>query len=278
MSQHDKYLTFPIAFLQLGEALDDVTKNEAEDRIRKIVPWCIREATLQNLRHVDGHRQKLWAIAERDAKFHETEGTDLDIAFFAAMDTLGWNGMDFGYAQDVASKLETCVAILAGQKLSRVRRDIVVQTMNGGMKWRDFGVLASIFAGCFDPAKRKAVRLTLAQIGAMSLGYKSAKCVHANAAEELSLSHKAIGRTVEKLRQKGFFVKASPDNGRTTYYSNSMSEDDMINYCTAVKKNRMKKRKECRSLSEIQREIHARANAISDLTPARINAQNSAGR
>ena len=267
MSQHDKYLTFPIAFLQLGKALDDVTQKEAADRIRAIIPWCIREATLQNLRDLDGDTGKLLAIAERNPNFDETEGTDVDIAFFAAIETLGWNVMHFEYAQHAASKLETSVAMSEGKKLSRVRRDIVFQAMNGGMKWRYFAILASIFAGCFDPKKRKAVPLTMEQIGAMSLGYKSAKCVHANAAEEFSISEKAIGRTVEKLRKRGFYVKASPSRGRTTYYSNSMSEEQMICYVSEVKKSRMKKRKECRSMSEIQREVNARANALSGLTP-----------
>jgi len=267
MSQHDKFLTFPIACLQLGKALDDVTPKEAADRIRAIVPWCIREATLQNLRDPDCDTGKLLAIAERNPNFDETEGTDVDIAFFAAIETLGWNVMHFEYAQHAASKLETAVAMSDGKKLSRVRRDIVLQAIKGGMKWRDFAVLVAIYAGCFDPKKRKAVPLTMEQIGAMSLGYKSATCVHANAAGEFSLSEKAIGRTVEKLRKRKFFVKASPDNGRTTYYSNSMSEEQMICYVTEVKKSRIKKRKECRSMSEIQREINARANVLSGLTP-----------
>ena len=271
MSQHDKYLTFPIAFLQLGKALDDVTTNEAKQRASSIIEWCVWKMLHFQCRerYEENGDTTVEAIASRHDAYSEKLSMD-STAMLAAQVTLGINltyPTDWKTLKIRATNLESATSLKDGSKLSRVRRDIVFQAMNGGMKWRDFAILASIFAGCFDPKKRKAVPLTMGQIGAMSLGYKSAKCVHANAAEGFSLSDKAIGRTVEKLRKRTFFVKASPNNGRTTYYSNSMSEAQMICYVTEVKVSRIKTRKECRSMSEIQREINARANVLSGLTP-----------
>ena len=271
MSQHDKYLTFPIAFLQLGKALDDVTTNEAKQRASNIIDWCVWKMLhfQAGKRYEENGDTTVEAIAGRHDAYHEKLGID-SRSLLAAQVTLGINltqSTDWKPLKIRATNLESATSLKDGSKLSRVRRDIVFQAMDGGMKWRDFAVLVAIYAGCFDPKKRKAVPLTLAQIGAMSLGYKSAKCVHANAAEGFSLSDKAIGRTVEKLRKRGFFVKGSPDNGRTTYYSNSMNEEQMISYVTEVKSSRIKKRKACRSMSEIQREINARANTLSGLTP-----------
>jgi hypothetical protein len=68
---------------------------------------------------------------------------------------------------------------------------------------------------------------------------------------------KTVGRIVEKLRQKGWFVKASPDNGRTTFYSNSLSENQMITYVAKIKAERSLKKK--RSLREIQKEVNVAA-------------------
>jgi len=107
----------------------------------------------------------------------------------------------------------------------------------------------------------------MGQIGAMALGYKSAKCVQANGAEQFSLSDKAVGRTVEKLRKRKLFVKASPDNGRTTYYSNSMSQEQMMRYVAEVKLSRIEKRKGVLTMAEMQKQVNARAKFLAAMSP-----------
>lgn len=264
MSKHDKYLTFPIAFLQLRKSLDDVTMDDAAKRMAAIVAWCLREATLQNLRDLGSDNGKLQAIAERHPRYDETEGTEEDVAFLAAMDTLGWNTNSFKGIQSQAGILEKSVILPAGKKLARVRSDAVSQVMNGGIEWRDFAVLVAICAGCFDMKKRKAVSLKMAQLGTMALGYGSASHCHKNDADGLQISDKAIGRTVEKLRNRRWFVKASPDNGRNTYYSNSLSETQMITYVSKIKADKIQKK--TRSLSEIQKQVNATAVRMATLT------------
>jgi biotin operon repressor len=78
----------------------------------------------------------------------------------------------------------------------------------------------------------------MSQIGAMALGYGSRKYCP----DRLCLSDKAVGRTVERLRKRGLFVKASPDNGRTTYYSNQLTQEQLTAYIAEIQVRRAMKR------------------------------------
>lgn len=270
MSQHDKYFVFPIACLQVGKSLNDVTTSEAKLRVSDIIDWCVFEKIKHNakIQYEDNGETKLNEIASRHKQYKDDmHMTKRD--FLAAQVTFGvtYKSGTWQTVQKNARDLEKRTQRHAGKKLSRVRRDFVFQTFEGRMSWRDFAIITAICAGCFDPKNRKAVPLTMGQIGSMALGYGSAKIVHTHDAEHLPLSDKAIGRTVEKLRQRGVFVKASPDNGRTTYYSNRMSEGEMIKYVSEVKTEKIKKRKARMSLSEIQQQVNRRAEVQAGLTP-----------
>ncbi len=257
MSQHGNYFTFPIAFLQLGKALDDVTAAEAAKRAYNIVDWCIWQMTLRNA----GEQMDV-DIISGIASRHEAYNEHVDsagLSFLAAQIVLGVRcrpPLDWEAKRQEARKLEAVVNRDAGKKLARVRSDVMFQVIEERMKWRDFGVLASICAGCFDK-KRKAVSLRMSQFGVMSLGFGSKKHCHQHNAEALVMHDKTVGRIVEKLRQKGWFVKASPDNGRTTFYSNSLSQNQMVTYAGKIKDERSLKKK--RSLREIQEAVNVAA-------------------
>jgi hypothetical protein len=263
MSQHDNYFTFPIAFLQLGKALDDVTAAEAAKRANNIVDWCIWQMTLRNAgQQMDADVPNGSTIISEMASRHEAYNEHVDssgLSFLSAQIVLGIRchpPLDWEAKRREARKLEALVNHDAGKKLARVRSDVMFQIIEGRMQWRDFAVLASICAGCFDK-KRKAVSLRMSQFGVMSLGFGSKKHCHQHNAEALVMHDKTVGRIVEKLRQKGWFVKASPDNGRTTFYSNSLSENQMITYVAKIKAERSLKKK--RSLREIQKEVNVAA-------------------
>jgi len=278
MSQHDNYFTFPIAFLQLGKSINDVSAAEASTRAASIVDWCLWQMTLLNARQQTSDPNgytKIREIAYRHEAFELEvswgEDQEEQVLFLASQVVLGVrcsSPVDWKAKQDAAYKLEAIVDRAAGKKLARVRAGILFQVINGQMQWRDFAVLASIYAGCFDKT-RKAVSLRMSQFGVMSLGYGSQKHCHQHNAESLVLSDKAIGRTVEKLRTKGWFVKASPDNGRTTYYSNSLSEDQMIHYVAKIKADRSQKKR--RTLREIQKHVNVTAQIGPEAT-ARLKA------
>lgn len=267
MSQQDKYFTFPIAFLQLGKSLDDVTTIEATERARLIVNSCLWQMTLLHNEQQESDTSgdvKHEAMAMSHEAWADCENNDMTvISYMSAQVTLGIRSSQpycWEEAKERSEKLNSLTNLDVGTKLTRVRSDIVFTLIDGKMKWRDFAVLVAIYAGCFDPKGRKAVSLKMSQIGAMALGYGSNKYLHAHDAESLSLNDTAIGYTVEKLRGV-WFVKASPNNGRTTYYSNRLSEAEMITYVAKIKHSKAKTKK--LSSREIQRQVNAAATNMS---------------
>lgn len=261
MSQGDKYFTFPIAFLQCGRPLSEITTADAKTRIDGIVAWCIIELTEKYRGDIDDPQleRKIDGIAQASPEYE----IESDAPFLAAMVTLGiptahW---ETDSLKTMADFVEFSVVRDAGKKLARVRIDIFQLLRSNKISWREFAVLAAICAGCFDHKKR-AASLKMEQIGAMALGYGSKKLCAAHGAEALLLSEKAIGRTVEKLRQRGWFVKASPDNGRNTYYSNKMSEEQMIEYVASIKRHKIQQRASKLTPRQIQQKVNAAAERI----------------
>ena len=265
MSQHDKYFTFPIAHLQMGKPLNDVKAREAKERLGLIVDAC----HFQMWQHLSEETRKpggATMVEEMAGRRNDFGYDGDDEAFEAAQQMFGSVYGSRVTLEDVwesECSLRESTSGSLGKKLARVRSDIVFDAFNGKMKWRDFAVLAAIFAGCFD-VKRKATLLRMSQIGAMSLGYGSAKYVPN---PELLPHDKAVGRTVEKLRNRGYFVKASPNNGRSTYYSNSLSENQMVAYIGTIKAAKVTKKR--RSNSEIQRLVNQVSETI--VSPKRQN-------
>lgn len=281
MSQHDKYFTFPIALLQLGKSLDDVTPSEAKTRVSEIMDWCLWEMN----KHLSEKRisePSADVMLEDMASRHSNHPGDLDydeeIDWLAAQNMFGIvHNVNWEQGKQLAAHAESLVSINAGKKLARVRSDVVSDAFNGKMKWRDFAVLVAIEAVCFSQKKaaasggvskkNAAASVKFSQLRAMAIGYGSEKHCRDHSSDGLVLSEKAIGRTVEKLRQRGWFVKASPDNGRNTYYSNKMSEAQMIQYVVQVKEAKTRKKRSKLTPRQINQQVTELANARSGLTP-----------
>jgi hypothetical protein len=269
MSQHDKYFTFPIALLQLGKSLDDVTPSEAKTRVSEIMDWCLWEMN----KHLAEKRTSepsadvmLVDMASRHSNHPGAFDCDDEIDWLAAQKMFGIvHNVPCEQGKKLAEAIKNRVSMNAGKKLARVRSDILWAVMDGKMKWRDFAVLVAVYAGCFSE-RAAAASLKFSQLRTMAIGYGSAKHCSDHNAAGLVLSEKAIGRTVAKLQQRGWFVKASPDNGRNTYYSNKMSEAQMIHYVVQIKVAKIQKQRSKRTPRQINQEVTARANVLAGLT------------
>jgi hypothetical protein len=280
MSQHDKYFTFPIALLQLGKSLDDVTPSEAKTRVSEIMDWCLWEMN----KHLAEKRTSepsadvmLVDMASRHSNYPGAFDCDDEIDWLAAQKMFGIvHNVPCEQGKNLAEAIKNRVSMNAGKKLARVRSDILWSVIEGKMKWRDFAVLVAVNAVCFSEKKsaasggvskkNAAASVKFSQLRAMAIGYGSAKHCSDHNAAGLVLSEKAIGRTVAKLRQRGWFVKASPDNGRNTYYSNKMSEAQMIHYVVQIKVAKIQKQRSKRTPRQINQEVTARANVLAGLT------------
>lgn len=274
MSRHDKYSTFPIACLQLGKALDDVTADEARERITQIVSRCIIELARHYEDVLDSDENddlvKVYAMAERHKSCKEPIDNDKRFdadtyhAYLAAEQTLGWNFEgNQKQAETYTKELERRVNWNAGKKLTRVRQDLLSQAMTGSLPWRDFAMLAAVYAGCFNE-KKTPVRISRNQISAMALGYGSTKLRTTHASDVPQLSDHAASRTIAKLWKRKLFSKASP-NGRHMYYSHRMSQDQLMLYVAQIKAARLKKQLETRTATDVQNEVNAAA--VASLSP-----------
>jgi len=270
MSQQDKYFTFPISFLQLGKSLDDVTPSEAKKRTSQIMDWCIWEMNkhLAHKRYDDPSGDVILSeMAHRHPNAPDDFGNCSESDWLAAQQMLGLSHtVTWENGKKLAATLESLVSMDAGKKLARVRGDIMWNALDGKIAWRDFAVLVAIYAGCFSEKKNGAANLKFSQLRTMAIGYGSKKHCHDHNSDGLVLSEKAIGRTVAKLLDRGFFVKASPDNGRNTYYSNRMSEAQMIQYVTQIKASKIRKKRSRLTQREINQQVTERANAMAGLT------------
>lgn len=242
------YLVFPIALLQTGKRLDEF--KDGDERASLIIAWCVSSCARKILKEIQGSDTddptfvKYLNMAQRQAAAAKKSleiGPETDpaqIAYLAAQCQLGWIcHYDLKACQQEEKRLDRVINRDLGRKLVRIRNDIIEDVKHKRMPWRDFAILAAIYAGCFDK-ERKAGTLTMSQIGAMALGFGSRKYC----SDQTCLHDKAVGRTVERLRKRSLFVKASPDNGRTTYYSNQMNQEQLTAYIAEIQVRRAMKR------------------------------------
>ena len=75
-------------------------------------------------------------------------------------------------------------------------------------------------------------RVSLEYVRKLAHGFTSNTSFDEAKADEYALPERGMRWTVDKLHKEGFFVRACP-NGRHAWYSNSLSESELINALAA---------------------------------------------
>lgn len=224
------YLQFPVGALYRGKRIDQVDLEEKSERIADIMRFCIVDVgtTLKT----DKPYETVLAMAQRQAK---TKGIELDepsnndLILLSGADQLG---MELGnttfshYGASHSFIIETA-SQTGGTQLCRLRRDICFDARDSeGWSWRDVATLAAVYTGI---GSRQCARLSYDRIGSMAMGFNGQKDRDARKGKKHQLTDRQTKWTVDRLRDRGFFVCASP-NRRHVYYSHRMNLTQLIEH------------------------------------------------
>ena len=247
MSRHDHYVTFPIWLLRTGQSLRvKLNRQTVRNRLDGISEFCLNEMQQHLRRRAATERdasEPTWSMFQRIA---DDEGFDVEADFdelvaYAARQTLGMGAAVKTTGDSMAAITASAGDITTGRKLTRIRADILDAARDGRMSWRDFAILAAIFAVC-HPTKgdAKAGRASCQQLAAMAAGYGSQK--QADDAGVALLKPHQVRQTVAKLQRAGWFARVPI--GRGQYFSNRLSQSQLESWVAQVEASRQFKREQ----------------------------------
>jgi len=224
----DKFFQFPIAALHLGKEIDTVEREEMETRLSTIIDFCIIEIGTGIYKNKP--EETTLAMAQRGAESCDIELPDEptrnQLIMFSGVAQLGikcgspnWSAFKKSHSL-IANK-----AARHGSQQCRLKTTFVWEAKDtGNWNWRDLTTLAAVYSGVGAYQRQK---LTYDRIGAMALGFNGQRERDAADAKQYQLTDKQTLRTVNNLRNRNFFVSASP-NKRHVFYSHRLSLDQLI--------------------------------------------------
>lgn len=227
--QRDHYLVFPIWLLRHGCHPDTVTPEQANRRLWAIAWYCLQDAAGSLYGHLPAQDQ-----------------------LFAAARTVGlltyanWSPDSVRNARDEIHKLRLSTPDQqTGKKLCRMRLDYFLTYAQGSRShkrtaWREFAVLTSVLAVCFD--KRSAVKATNEQLAAMAIGYGSQSQARAADQSAALLASHQIRHTRNALAKRKLFQHCAKQRGQ--YFSVGKTPEQLATYVAAVGVLAKKKRAE----------------------------------
>jgi hypothetical protein len=228
MSRDDPYLQFPIGALHFGKPITEVTGEEMATRLHEIISYCLVEVGKSLLDNKD--YQVTGIMIERSAARMGFSDSNLNnrnnqILLLGAetlnvnLGSLNWKHQNANH--EVVNELSPY-----GSQQCRLKASLAWEAIGGGSDWtwRSLATLCAVYAGIGRYAKAK---LTYDRIGAMAMGFNGQRDRDALNAKRLQLTDKQTLRSVATLRDRGFFVSASP-NGRHVFYSHRLTLDGLI--------------------------------------------------
>jgi hypothetical protein len=100
------------------------------------------------------------------------------------------------------------------------------------MSWREWSILCGVYAML---GSRPMVKLSYATLNALALGYNGRQTIPFNDFTNHRLTDRKTQTTVDRLKSRGFFSKASP-NFRHNWYS--MKSQEELEYMLANKESK----------------------------------------
>jgi hypothetical protein len=246
MSRHDHYVTFPVWLLRTSQSpLLKLDRQTVRNRLDGISEFCVNEMQQHLRRQAATERdatEPTWSMFQRIA---DDEGFDVEADFdelvaVAARQTLGMGAAVKTTGNGMAAIMAAAGDATTGRKLTRIRADILDAARAGRMSWRDFCILAAIYAVCYSLKDAKAGRASCQQLAAMAAGYGGQK--QADDAGVALLKPHQVRQTVAKLQRAGWFARVPIRRGQ--YFSNRLSQSQLESWVAQVEASRQFKREQ----------------------------------
>lgn len=234
------YYQFPIGALRFDTPLDEVSPDDARQRMQLISAWCVGRVASQLY-----IGDEFWRIADDAARDHpDCDHKDerigrLLVASRMLHITLG--------SLDDPDYYESAQLNDYTRPDARVRTDIFLD-FRDSMTWREFAILSAIYAAIGRDQLRK---VSFSWINALSLGYSRPS----DAIKPLFLTRYQMRATVAKLQLRSLFTRASA-NSRDYFYSNSCDQTQLEQAVIAIEAKKL-----VRKVERKQRESTARIKA-----------------
>lgn len=222
-----KYYQFPLCCLSFG--------GDYKARLYHIVDYCVIRAGAQKRESMT--REELTEYAMEYDKQHWPSGVKMTVLqhleILAGMKFLGVAHGSIENTQskaaEIASHIRDAAAKEGAHPLVRIRNDLFWDCINGSLPYRDFSVLAAVYAAI--GSKTFPVRVTRDRIQAGAMGYKTKATMTPEALAQRAdgatpLSENQIRYTLDHLEATTLFtrVQLSP---RKVFFSNRMTAEQM---------------------------------------------------
>jgi hypothetical protein len=222
MAKEDVYFQFPIRALNMGKNIDEVTEDEAGARFQLIVAYCLVEFGKVNFAKAGedhGYEVARWYSESKDCgtSCNPSNRKNAEVLFAAQRLQVVLNS-------DVATikkRHESFNQLNGGNMFVRLRKDIFWNVNDRAMSWREWSILCGVYAMV---ANRSMVKLSYATLNALALGYNGQNSIPNETFDLLRLTDRQTQTTVDRLKSRSFFSKASP-NFRHNYYSMKPQEE-----------------------------------------------------
>ncbi len=253
-----KYFQFPIRALRVGCRLDAVTREQAGQVFSNAIDYSIigLATELQNDERLDVLADAY--LAGHDAKDSENETVR---AVAAACEVLGVNAPNLSKAKAkaFADSWQRIERVPGSNLLVRVRADFMWE-MRDSWAFRDAALLCGLYAGVGDATFK---RLDCNRIRTLAMGFASGAELEQHGARLPKLTDRQVRHTLSQLERRKLFQRATPD-GRHTYYSHRLSEQEMISALAQLvvkRKRRETERKRAAILAQAEQIMMAEAAA-----------------
>lgn len=222
-----RYFQFPLCCLSFG--------NDYKSRLYHIVSFCIVAAGAKKWETTNRDELTEYAAEYDRSKWPSGMKTTVlrHLQILAGMKFLGVTGGSIDSTEEEAAAIDKHISITAakegGYPLVRIRNDLFWDCVHGKLPYRDFSVLAAVYAAI--GSKTFPVRVTRDRIQAGALGYKTKASMTPEALASRKdgatpLSENQIRYTLDHLEATTLFtrVQLSP---RKVFFSNRMTAEQM---------------------------------------------------
>ena len=249
MAQEDVYFQFPIRALNIGKSIDEVTEDEAQERFQLIIAYCLVEYGKVNFSKAGeehGFEVARWYSESKDCNTscNPNNRKNAEVLFAAQRLQVCLNS-DSAVAK---KRHESINQLNGGNMFVRLRRDIFWSVNRGEMSWREWSILCGIYAML---ANRPMVKLSYATLNALALGYNGRDSTPNETFDLLRLTDRQTQTTVDRLRSRGFFSKASP-NFRHNWYS-MKPQEELESMLVNMEKKKVLKANETKAAEQTKR-------------------------
>jgi len=217
MAKSDTYIQFPIGLLwRDNKRLDDVTHETKQEALQMAVSHALAHM-VDTIEVGDRREREEVKIYCEDAQPNIAWSDDMPDDYVALILAAKRLNVQLGRLK----KLKKMPKNRAGQGLVRIRSDLFWDYHKHiESPWREFAVLAAIYSAI---GSKSYAAISYERIRCMAMGFSGIKEYEAADIADNRLTIRQTQITVDKLRQRGMFVRVCPQN-RSVFYSNRLSE------------------------------------------------------